>query len=143
MATVSSKVGDFFEITLKKPIRDDACGEGMSEDLLRQIIKSLQIKVVDKKFGGFVLTTADVPVKVYFGSDGEFDGIKAKLGGDLVHIVHGVNSKVLGIFEGPPTSQNPGPGWEVEPTLTQTYLNQSGPQSGWEIFFAKRVPTLI
>lgn len=132
-----SSASNFFEISLKNSTK---CGiEGLSEDALRELIKSINIKVVDNKFGGFVVSTANIPVRVNFDSSGKFDGIQAILDGQVINLVHGANSNALAIFKGVPSSKNPGPGWEVEVGLTQQYLNQPPNQANWEIFFARRV----
>ena len=129
---------NLFEILLKAPL----CIEGLSEDSVRQLVDSLQIGFKDPEFSSVVTSTAGVQTKVVFGSDGNFQGIFAKINGQQIVLVPGTNSKNLGVFQGPPSATNPGAGWEVDAVLTQKYLNQPADENQWEIFYAKRVNVL-
>lgn len=131
-------IKDFFNISLKKP----ACIEGLSEDSLRSLVDSLEISVSDEKFGGFVLSSNGTYVKFNFDSNGNFSGVTAKLNSKNVTLFHGVGSKELYVFKGPPTATNPGYGWKVEPDLTKKYLNQPDDENSWEIFYASRTEVL-
>ena len=126
---------NLFEVKLKSPV----CIEGISEDSLRQLVDSLLIESTNEGFSGFVMSSQGVQVFFDFGPDGNFNGIKAKVNGKNVTILPGVNSRALSVFEGPPSASNPGPGWEVVVDLTQTVLGQTGDESQWTVFFAKRV----
>jgi len=129
---------NLFEVSLKTPL----CIEGLSEDALRQFVDALQVAYADKQFTSVVLATSGVQVKFNFGSDGNFQGVTAKINGQQVVLIPGTNSKALGVFAGSPSPTNPGPGWEVNATLTQQYLNQPPDQNQWEIFYAQRVNVL-
>lgn len=131
-------MNNFFDIALKQPI----CVDGLTEDALRALVNALQIKVANKDFGGFVLSSSGVQIKFQFGPDGSFQGVFAKLNGKSTTIIPGTTSKYLAVFEGPPSSVNPGVGWEVNVELTQEYLNQPPDQNQWKIFYAKRVSVL-
>ena len=129
---------DFFDISLRKPV----CIRGVNEDDLRALVDALDISVKDKNFGGFVLSSNGVEVKFNFGADGNFDSVTAKLNGKQIVIIPGNTSEVRYTFKGPPSSTNPGPGWETDAVLTQKYYNQPPNENDWEIFFAKRVNVL-
>jgi len=62
----------------------------------------------------------------------------ALVNGMQIPIILGVNSKALYLFEGPPSGTNPGPGYTLDPELTKELLNQTGPDSGWSAFVARR-----
>jgi hypothetical protein len=130
-------IENFFTIDLKNPV----CIEGISEDALRAWIDALVIRVSDKSFGGFVLSSPGAQVKFHF-PDGNFQGVTARVNGKDIVIIPGVKDNGLGIFYGAPSDTNPGPGWEVDAGLTQKYLNQPPIQNNWEIFYAKRVAVL-
>lgn len=128
----------FFDITLKRPI----CIPNVDEDDLRALVNALEISVKDSDFSGFVLSSKGIEVKFSFGSDGNFEGVTAKQDGKLQTIIPGSTSKFLASFEGPPSANNPGPGWEVVADLTQSIYGQPPNQNQWVIFFARRVNVL-
>lgn len=125
---------DFLKVELKRM----PCIEGLSEDALVAFVNALKVSVEKDEFTGFVLSTKGTEVEFTFGGDGNFLGAYAKVNNQNVPLIHGVNSKRLYLFKGPPTSQNPGAGWTLEVDLTRTYLNQPALESSWEVFFASR-----
>ena len=129
-----SKNLDAYKIALSKPV----CLEGLSEDGVRQLVEALVITGRDNP-ENVVLSSPGVQLFFKFGADGSFEGLYAKQGGVSGVIIPGTSSKGLNVFKGPPSSGNPGAGWEVEVELTKKYLNQSNDQTLWEIFFASRV----
>lgn len=128
---------DQLKITLRKQL----CALGFSEDQLQQFVDALQIETSDENIS-FVTSNGSIPIKFVFGSDGNFNGAVAQIGGKAVTIIFGAGSQQLEVFEGPPTASNPGPGWEVEVDLTKKYLSQQGAEGTWEIFYARRKAVL-
>lgn len=120
-----------FKLGLKNPV----CIKCLSEDEQRQLVDAVEVEI---EMDGIVFSSGGVRVKFEFGSDGNFAGVNAFLNGQSIPLIHGVNSKALYIFEGPPSGSNPGPGWEVEPDLTKTILGQQENENTWTIFFARR-----
>lgn len=131
-------IKDLFKVSLSKPI----CIEGFSEDSLRALVEALRVSPKESSFSTVVTSSAGTKVEFRFGSDGNFEGVFAKIDGQQIVLIQGTQGKSLGVFEGPPSSTNPGAGWEVDATLTQKYLNQPPDQTQWEIFYAKRVNVL-
>lgn len=129
---------NLFDITIKKA----ACIGNLSEDDVRALGDVFEVTRTDAGTSLLVTSTAGVQVKFQFGADGSFQGTYAKINGKTVTIIPGTDSKVLGVFKGPPSNTNPGAGWITEPELTRKYLNQSGADSTWEIFYASRVSVL-
>lgn len=128
------------ETTFSIEITDPKGIEDLSEDSVRKLVAALKVLPNLKEFKGFVRSTKGVAVKFNFGPDGNFAGVTAKVNGKDVTLIPGVNSNQLTIFYGPPTSTNPGVGWEIEEELTVSVLKQTeGDQNSWELFFAKPV----
>lgn len=111
----------------------------VSEDEQRQFISAIDVEI---EMDGIVFSSGGVRVKFEFGSDGNFAGVNALLNGKSVPLIHGVNSKALYVFEGPPSGSNPGPGWEVVPELTKSILGQQDNENTWTIFYARRKAVL-
>lgn len=123
---------------LKISLRTQLCLQGLDEDEVNLLVGNLQLETDDTN-NTLVTANGGVQVKFLFGSDGNFMGAYAQLGGVSIPLVFGVGSTNLQVFKGSPSGTNPGPGWELEVELTQAYLGQNGPESGWEIFYASRV----
>lgn len=126
---------------LKITVRTQLCLLGLNEDQIQAFVNGLQIETVDRGTT-LVTSTGRIQVQFVFGSDGNFSGAYAQLGGVSVPIIFGTGSTNLEVFIGPPTGTNPGPGWEVEVELTRKYLHQPGDEGTWEIFYARRVPVV-
>ena len=124
-----------FELALKNPV----CMKCVSEDEQRQFISAIDVEI---EMDGIVFSSGGVRVKFEFGSEGNFAGVNALLNGKSVPLIHGVNSKALYVFEGPPSGSNPGPGWEVVPELTKSILGQQDNENTWTIFYARRKAVL-
>lgn len=131
-------IKNFFKIDVK----DTTCIAGLSEDSVRQLVDSIEITVSDPSFSGFVQSTNGTNVKFNFGSDGNFNGVTAKLNSKNITLIHGAGSNELSIFKGAPSALSPGAGWTVEVDLTKKYLNQPDNQLQWEIFYASRTQVL-
>jgi len=129
---------EFFDIKLTRPV----CLENINEDDLRELINALTISPKDRAFGGFVLSSEGVEVKFNFGADGNFQSVTAKINGQNIVLIPGNTSQVLYTFKGPPSTSNPGPGWNLEAELTQSVLDQPANQTQWEVFFASRADVL-
>lgn len=124
---------------LKVKLIRKLCIPGLSEDDVRALVEALGVVQTEEgNLQSVVTSTGGVEVKFVFGSDGNFGGLFAKINGKQVPIISGSSSSELHVFAGAPSATNPGEGWELEVDLTKRYLGQTGPQSGWEIFFASR-----
>lgn len=127
---------DLFKIDLKK----NPCIENLSEDDVRKLVKELSVVVQDKNFNGFVTVGNSTKnrSRAHFGytGDGNFAGVFAKVNSQSMTILHGVQGKSRTLFEGAPSSSNPGPGWTVDETASKRFLNQTGAQDTWDYFFA-------
>ena len=130
-----SDFSNAFLVRIKKP----ACIADLSEDDLQAIANALEIVPVDPEAVNFVKSTGGVQTKFVYGSDGNFNGVYAKIDGQSIPIIPGVGSKVLGLFKDAPSGTNPGVGWEIEVELTKKYFGGADDQSQWEIFVASRV----
>ena len=99
---------------------------------------TLQVETEDR-LTTIVTANGGINVQFLFGSDGNFMGAYAQIGGVSIPLVFGTGSSNLQVFKGSPSATNPGPGWDVEVALTKKYLSQSGAEATWEIFYASRV----
>lgn len=127
-----------FSIKLKYPV----CIPGFSEDQMREFVEALVGRIAENVLDGFISAPAIAQMKAGVDSSGNFSGITQLANSQQVIILHGVGSQMLQPFEGPPSANNPGPGWKLEEELTQRFMAQSGDQSTWTIFYASRIGVL-
>ena len=66
----------------------------------------------------------------------------AKIDGRTVTLIGGAGGRELSLFEGPPSENNPGPGWEIARDLTISELGQPPNETEWAVFYARRVSVL-
>lgn len=118
------------------------CLSGLTEDELRELVDALIVEIESGQFDKFVTSSGGIDVKFNFGPDGNFSGVTAKIDGKTVNLIGGAGGNELSVFQGPPSENNPGPGWEVCTELTIEYLSQPPNEADWDIFYAKRVSVL-
>lgn len=126
---------------IKIVIARQLCLAGLTESEAHEFVGALELETKDEQTT-LVTANGGINVKFTFGSDGNFSGAYAQLGGKSVPLVFGTQSHYRAVFEGPPSSNNPGPGWEIDPELSQAYFGVTGPQGLWPIFFARRVAVI-
>lgn len=131
-------MGTELKIELKGPV----CFPGLSEDQAREFVNALVVKITESVLDGFISAPAVAQMEAKLDSSGNFAGITQLANSQQVIILHGVGSSMLQPFKGPPSANNPGPGWQLENDLTQRFLAQSGNQDTWTIFYASRVGVL-
>lgn len=123
---------------LKIVLRTQLCLLGVSEDEIQALVGNLSVETVDKNTT-LVTANGGIQVQFVFGSDGNFVGAFAQLGGKSITIIFGTGSGYRGFFRGSPSATNPGPGWQVDVEASRRYLQQSGPENTWDAFYAERV----
>lgn len=124
---------------LKITVRRQLCLMGLSEDSIQEFVDNLQIGTTDDNTT-FVTSKGGIEVQFLFGSDGNFNGVYAQLGGVSIPILFGTGSSNLELFRDAPSASNPGPGWTVDVERSKAWLHQSGPEANWTGFVAYRVP---
>jgi len=127
-----------FPIVVEYPV----CVEGMTEDAIRELAKALRAKALTDILQGFVQAPAAARVTFAFDSNGNFVGVTAIINGKPTTLINGLGSEELGLFRGPPTATNPGPGWIIEPELSKAWLHVTGDENTWTGFVASRVEIL-
>lgn len=122
-------------ISLKGPI----CINSLNEDSLRELVENM----VGTLVGNLPVTsTGGIEVEYIFDSSGNFDGSYAKINNKKILLTPGVTGKMLTVFQGPPSANNPGPGWKVEVELTREFLQGGPDETTFKVFYASREPVL-
>lgn len=115
---------------------------GFSEDEAREFVDALVVEITESVLDGFIQAPAIAQMRAALDSSGNFSKLVQLANSQEVIILHGVGTDVLGIFRGPPSANNPGPGWALDIERTMRFYGQSGDQSTWSTFFASRVGVL-
>lgn len=127
---------------LKVKLGKIPCLSNISEDELRELVDAMVVEIEAGVLDNFVTSTGGINVKFNFSPDGNFAGITAKIDGKSVSLLGGAGGGELHTFAGPPSENNPGPGWTVERDLTISQLSQPQNEADWDIFYARRVSVL-
>lgn len=122
-------------ISLKGPV----CINSLNEDTIRELVENM----VGTLVGNLPVTsTGGIEVEYIFDSGGNFEGSYANINNKKILLTPGLSSNMLNVFKGPPSANNPGPGWKVEVDLTRRFLQGGSDETTFELFYASREPVL-
>ena len=130
------------ELTFKLEFVGTPCIDGLSEDAIRAIEEQFVVKIDSADLDGVVRAPKNTRTRVAYGQDGNFDGVTAKINGKIITLFPGVGGGQLAIYEGIPTSEYPGAGWEVVVEASMSMFSQTSDQSTWKYFVARRIGIL-